>query len=174
MVLIHQRAPPQRATISKIGGRLTQAPAGTNSTNGQAVVIFERGHVPEVSSTSRPTASRRPVPQVVLRPVGGCGTGDVITVRFPWVCCPQSGVFLSYPMFLSASWWCIFTFRPPRRAWEQRGVSGPLGARSPCLRCSSAACRSMEESSEGLFQGVTARTDSPFGISWLMAPDAFD
>ena len=32
--------PPQRATNPKTGGRLTQAPAGTNPTTGQAAVYF--------------------------------------------------------------------------------------------------------------------------------------
>ena len=88
--------PPQRATLPKTGGRLTQAPAGTNPTTGQAVVIFKNlefdGHVLVVSSTSRTTVSRRSVPRVAFRLVGDCGTGDVITVRFPLVCCPQYGV----------------------------------------------------------------------------------
>ena len=41
------------------------------------------GHVPEVSSTSRPMASRRSVSRVALRPVGGRGTADGIAVRCP-------------------------------------------------------------------------------------------
>ena len=40
MVLTHQRAPPARATNPKIGGRLTQAPVGTNPTTCQAAVTF--------------------------------------------------------------------------------------------------------------------------------------
>ena len=40
MVLSHKRAPPARATNTKTGGRLTQAPAGTNPTTGQAAVYF--------------------------------------------------------------------------------------------------------------------------------------
>ena len=74
---------PQRATISKTGGRLTRAPAGTNPTTGQAVVIFEN-LVPEVSSTSRSLASRRSVPRVPLRPVGGCGQVMLSQHGFHW------------------------------------------------------------------------------------------
>ena len=36
----HKRAPPARATNPETGGRLTQAPAGTNPKTGQAAVIF--------------------------------------------------------------------------------------------------------------------------------------
>ena len=117
-------SPPStaRATNPNTGGRLTQAPAGTNSTTGQAVVIFKNfefgGHVPEVSSTSRPSASRRSVPRVVLQLVGGCGAG----LRL-------GGVFSRF---------VLLAVRIPARKMEEEprpcggGVSGPLGARSLC------------------------------------------
>ena len=54
--------PPQRATISKTGGRLTQAPAGTNLTTGHAVVIFK--------TSSSAVTFPRSVRQVALWPVG--------------------------------------------------------------------------------------------------------
>ena len=115
MVLSHKRAPPARATNPKTGGRLTQAPVGTNPTTGQAVVIFLNfefgGHVPEVVSTSRPTAIRRSVPRVVLRP-----QALLSQYGFPWYAV-RSTVSFGFLIFLSAFWWCIFTFRPPRRAY---------------------------------------------------------
>ena len=40
MVFTHKRAPPARATNTKTGGRLTQAPAGTNPTTGQGAAFF--------------------------------------------------------------------------------------------------------------------------------------
>ena len=40
MVLSHKRAPPTRATNPQTGGRLTQAPAGTNPKTGQAPFLF--------------------------------------------------------------------------------------------------------------------------------------
>ena len=117
-------------------------------------------------------ASRRSVPRVALRFVGGCGTGYVVTVRFPFVCCPQYG-FLWYFIFF-ASWWCIFTFRTPRRAGpgsndgkrsnvlvvvesqdlSELGLCVVRGAASPDpedgLRCGATPYNSKEESSKGL------------------------
>ena len=61
---------------------------------------------------------------------------------------------------------------------SELGLCVVQGAARPepddCPRCSSTAYRSKEESLKGLFLGDTARTDSPFGNLWLMAPDAFD
>ena len=145
----HSGHPPQRATIPKTGGRLTQAPAGNNPTTGQAVVILKKPRVrrsrsrgqfdkplygqSEISSTSCPSACWR------------LWSGDVITVRFPLVCCPQYGVFW-YPIFSLRlggvfSRFVLLIVRVSARKMEEEqrpcggGVSGPLGARSLCCSC---------------------------------------
>ena len=194
-----KRAPPARATNPKTGGRLTQAPAGTNPTTGQAVVFFNLefgGHVPEVSSTSRSMASRRSVPRVVFRPVGGCGQAILSQYGFPWYAVRStvsSGILFSLCVLVvyfhvSSSSSCVSRLE----RWKSSNILvvvefhdlSELGlcvvhvAARPepddCPRCSSTAYRSKEESSKGLFLGDTARTDWHFGNLWLMAPDAFD
>ena len=84
----------------------------------------------EISSTSSPSACWR------------LWSGDVITVRFPLVCCPQYGV-LWYPIFSLRlggvfSRFVLLVVRVSARKMEEEqrpcggGVSGPLGARSLC------------------------------------------
>ena len=95
MVLIHHQ---QRATIPKTGGRLTQAPAGTNPTTGQAVVISKprvrrsrsRGQFDklpygqsEISSTSCPSACWRLWYRRCYRST--VSLGMLSAVRFPLV-----------------------------------------------------------------------------------------
>ena len=133
MVLIHQRAPPAKGDHPQNWRATDPSTSGYQPHNWSSRRYFLNiefgGHALEVSSTSRTMASRRSVPRVTLRPVGGCGTGDAITVRFPFVCCPQYGVLWYF--FFSASWWCIFTFRPPRRA----GPSSKDGKGATSLWC---------------------------------------
>ena len=60
---------------------------------------------------------------------------------------------------------------------SELGLCVVHGAPSPdpedCLRYGAIPYNSKEESSKGLFQGDTARTDWHFGNLRLMAPDAF-
>ena len=99
MVLTHNRAPPARATNPKTGGRLTQAPAGSNPTTGQAAFFFNlvgdltlwqvgTSLVFEVAggiSSGKPTwcwRSPAGLPQVYLRSVGGRGVLLGVRSRF--------------------------------------------------------------------------------------------
>ena len=146
MVLIHQRAPPAKGDHPQNWRATDPSTSGHQPHNWSSRRYFLNlefgGHVLEVSSTSRTMASRRSVPRVALRPVGGCGTGDVITVRFPFVCCPQYG-FLWYSISSLRlggvfSRFVLLVVRVPARKMEKEqrpcgdGVSGPLGARSLC------------------------------------------
>ena len=146
MVLIHQRALPAKGDHSQNWRATDPSTSGNQPHNWSSRRYFLNlefgGHVLEVSSTSRTMASRRSVPRVALRPVGGCGTGDVITVRFPFVCCPQYGFlwYFNFSLRLGGvfSRFVLLVVQVPARKMEKEhrpcggGVSGPLGAQSLC------------------------------------------
>ena len=102
-------------------------------------------------------ASRRSVPRLALRLVGGCGAGDVITVRFPLVFCPLYGLVGYLHVWSSSS--CVSRLRRWKRSnvlvvefqdLSELGLCVVQGAVRPepedCLLCSSTAYRSKEES----------------------------
>ena len=88
MVLIHQRAPPAKGDHPQNWWATDPSTSGHQPHNWSSRRYFFNvefgGHVPEVSSTSRSMASRRSVPRVVLRPVGGCGQAMLSQYGFPW------------------------------------------------------------------------------------------
>ena len=178
MVLIHQRAPPAKGDHPQnwraTDPRHQRAPTPQLVKPSLFLNLEFGGHVPEVSSTSRTLASRRSLPRVVLWLVGGCGTADVIAVRFPLVSCPQYGVFWHAILLLSSSsrmvllivrnvlWW--WSFRTSR-IWRL-GLCVVQGSARPKpvdhLLNSSSAHMSKEESTRSMFLVDTARTDKPF------------
>ena len=203
MVLFHQRASPAKGDHPKNWRATDPSTSGHQPHNWSSRRYFlkprvrrsrSRGQLDkspfgqsEISSTSSSSARWRLWYRRCYR-----------STVFPWYALRSAVSFGILFFFLSASWWCTCHVSSSSSCvsllekWKRSnvlvvvefqdlselGLCVVQGAARPepedCLRCSSAAYRSKEESSKGLFLGDTARTDWHFGNLRLMAPDALD